>query len=347
MKRLLLGVIFFLLVFRSYGQLTSCAQTLRLAQSTYEQGRLHEVPTLLQNCLANASEKDFSKANRVSAYKLLVLSYLYLEEPEKANEAMLNLLRTDHYFEINPSTDPAEFIALYRTFRTNPIYRVGLKTGVNLSNPHVSERVVAVNEASISYSPNVNFQFGAAFEIPLKSRLALAPELNFQLKSFVYDLDNNLGGDLENSTEGPEKQSWISLPILVQYALKPGSKLNPFVAAGASVDYLMASSISLSRVAVNAAASPQRSFDIERNPWNVSALVSGGIKYKIGGGLLVAEVRYAYGLMDMNDAESAYSNSILLFDYDYADSIFKVNSVSATVGYVINIFNPKKLTSTK
>lgn len=341
--------LFFLLVIGSalsttlYGQSTSCTQTLRLAQSVYDQGRLQELSGILQNCLQNG----FTKQEKVAANKLLTLAYIYQEEPEKADEAMLNLLRTDPYFEINEAADPAEFVALYKTFRTYPIYRAGMKLGVNLTAPNITERVIAVEGASVSYSPKIDFQFGAAFEIPLTSRIILAPELNFQLKSFYFDLDKDLGGDLENTTEGPENQTWLSLPVLVQYDLIPDSKFHPFVGIGVSTDFLMASSIALNRVAVNAAASPQRAFDIDRNYLNFSLLLSAGGKYKIGGGLLIAEVRYSYGLLEISDRDHAFSNNILLFDYDYADSVFKVNSLSATIGYIFNIFNPKKLNRAK
>ena len=323
----------------TFGQSTSCTQTLRLAQSVYDQGRLQELREIVQACLLNG----FTKQEKVEAYKLLTLAYIYQEEPELADESMLNLLHTDPYFEINETADPAEFVALYRTFRTYPIYRAGIKLGVNLSFPNIKERVIAVEGASISYSSKIEFQFGAAFEVPLTSRIILAPELNFQLKSFYYDLDKPLSGDLENSTEGPEKQTWISLPVLVQYDLIPESKFNPFVGVGVSVDYLAGSSISLNRVAVNAAASPQRTFAIDRNELNFSVLLSAGGKYKIGGGMLIAEIRYAHGLMEISDRDHAFSNSTLLFDYSYADSVFKINTLSATIGYVFNVFNPKNI----
>jgi len=98
---------------QTMAQTTSCAQTIRLATSVYEQGRLHELPDLLKNCL----NSGFTQQERVTAYKLLTLSYIYLEEPEKADESMLKLLETNPYFEINAAVDPAEFIALYNTFR--------------------------------------------------------------------------------------------------------------------------------------------------------------------------------------------------------------------------------------
>ena len=121
MKRLYLSAFIILLLSQgSYAQLTTCAQTLRLANSTYEQGRLHELPDLLAKCLENG----FDKQEKVQAYKLLALTYIYLEEPEKADEMMLKILQTDNYFTINKDIDPAEFIALYNTFRTKPVYRL-------------------------------------------------------------------------------------------------------------------------------------------------------------------------------------------------------------------------------
>src|SRR5258706_9043491 len=89
----------------TFGQLQSGAQTLRLAQSIYEQGRLHELPELI-----NKNLDAFSKSEKVTGYRLLTLAYIYLEEPEKADETLLKLIQTDPYFKPNPGVDPAEFI---------------------------------------------------------------------------------------------------------------------------------------------------------------------------------------------------------------------------------------------
>ncbi len=137
MKRILFCFLIFASGVRTYAQISSCAQTLRLAQSTYEQGRLHELPGLLESCLKNSGTSGFTKDERVRAYKLLAMAYVYLEEPEKADDAMLNLLRTDPYFKPNPDVDPAEFIGLFSTFRTTPIYRLGLRLGGNATQPNL------------------------------------------------------------------------------------------------------------------------------------------------------------------------------------------------------------------
>src|SRR5450755_433500 len=171
-KILFLSVIVVFFAREVSAQITSCAQTLRLARSTYEQGRLHELPDLLKSCL----ESGFTTTEKVEAYKWLTLAYIYLEEPEKADEMMLNILQTDHYFEINESVDPAEFIALYNTFRTKEIYRLGLKLGANASQPNL----ISSNNASTASS---KYQYGFGFsgsivgEIPFYKKLTFNPEI--------------------------------------------------------------------------------------------------------------------------------------------------------------------------
>ncbi len=352
MKRLLyafLIVCFSATVARA--QLTSCTQTLRLARSTYEQGRLHEIPVLLEKCL----QAGFSQAERVEAYKLLCLSYIYLEEPQKADEAMLNLLRTDHYFEIRPETDPAEFVALYRTFRTDPIYRVGLKMGANVSLPHVVDYLPA-NDLTSEYDFGFAFQAGIAGDIPLSAmsgKLTVHPELALVMRSFKYT-NEGVFNDVtpegepftrEYETNGVEKHTWVSVPVSVQYRLFD-RRLKPYVSLGLSGDYLLSARNTFRRTKEDATSLDEQSIDLHdsRKKFNVSAILSAGVKVKVTGGFAVAELRYIRTLGNLNDPETIFS------DFDrvnptggYVDGIFKVNALQFTIGYMYNRFNPKKI----
>src|SRR5690349_11418561 len=135
MRRALIFV-FFLIACKAFSQTDQCVQTLRLARATYEQGRLHEIETQLLPCLKGGFNKD-QKQLEVEGYKLLCLSYIYLEEPEKANDAMLKILQTDHDFQINPAVDPAEFVGLHSTFRSKSMFSIGFIVGPNATLPAV------------------------------------------------------------------------------------------------------------------------------------------------------------------------------------------------------------------
>lgn len=341
MKRLLSLTLVSLLLYsyQSSAQLTSCAQTLRLAQSIYEQGRLHEVTAILQNCI----NTGFNQQEKVAAYKLLTLTYLFLEEPEKANESMLNLLRTDHYFEINESTDPAEFIALYKTFRTTPIYRIGGKVGANVSQPNVIESIKA-NEGESEYKYKFGIQVHVAAEIPLRKNLTLNPEIGFVQRNFQYNNEVTFT-DTTFLTEGIENQSWISVPVSLQYEFKK-IKFKPYISAGIETNFLLNDNLTLTRSRKGYALVEEKTFSMKDQRQNITlqALISAGMRIPLGGGFVITEIRFSYGLTEANTTETAFSgNSNLPFTYGYADSVFKVNSLSVTVGYVYNIFNPKKL----
>jgi hypothetical protein len=338
MKRFLLLMLLSGAVATFVSAQSTCTQTLRTARSTYDQGRLHELPVLLDGCIKNG----FTKQELVEAYKLLTLAYIYLEEPKKADEAMLSLLRTDHYFEINEATDPAEFVALYKTFRTNPIYRLGAKVGANASQPNVVESVEA-NQGTSKYQYRVHVQFHVAVDIPLTKSLTLCPELGIMQRSFKYENIVTYQDTTFVSTI-TETQSWASLPVTLQYQFNKFS-FKPYIAIGAQADYLLGSTLSAERIRQGFQSIQQESEDFKasREKLNVSVLAAAGARFKLGGGFIVTEVRFAYGLTNISSKESAFQSNQLSFKYGYADSIFKINSLSVTAGYVYNIFNPKKL----
>jgi hypothetical protein len=347
MRRLLLLTFFCSSSFYVFSQTTTGggptpAQTLRLARATYEQGRLHEVPSQLNDDVLT----KMTSSEKVSAYTLLCLSYIYLEEAEKADESMLNILLSDPYFKPDPAVDPAEFVALYNTFRTYPIYRIGAKLGVNASRPNVIESVTAVDaESGGGYKPLIAFQFGASADMPLyflSKKLTLHADAAFQLKKFEVDITVDRGETFKNEFNGIETQSWLSLPITIEYELFD-LKFHPYIALGASADLLLKSSITSERQRDEQASIEPKSFEPVREKMNISAIAAAGVKLPLSGGFLVFEVRYVYGLSNVTNKESAFANPKYTLDYGYADSIFKMNSLAVTGSYIINIFNPKKL----
>lgn len=322
------------------------AQTLRLARATYEQGRLHEIPTQLHDKVISAMNKQ----EQVEAYKILCLSYIYLEEPEKADEAMLNILRTDPYFEINEAVDPAEFVALYKTFRTRPIYRIGAKLGVNATRPNVVETTSAVELTDGSqYKFLVGFQFGASADLPVTNNLTLHSDLLFQQKKFHLNLEVDRGvgegnEELTNLFEGDETQTWISLPVTVEYKFLQ-TKINPYIAGGLSFDYLLSSKITSQRSRENETSIEEKTYDFKplRNNLNISLVGAAGIKLRMAGGYFVAEARFIYGLAQVSSKDTSYKNTQYALEQGYADSVYKLTSVVVTGSYIQNIFNPKKL----
>jgi hypothetical protein len=354
MRRLYFFCLLIFISSKSFSQTATCAQTLRLARATYEQGRLHEIESQLKDCLATGFTKD-QKALKTEGYKILCLSYIYLEEAEKADDAMLNLKRTDPYFTPNPQVDPAEFVALYNTFRKEPIYRIGAKLGGNFSRPNVKESISAVELGPDSeFKPSFGLQFGAAADFPISEKITIHTELLYLQHRYEIDekvvtgIDIDTGEPLTNEFTGIEKQTWLSLPATVEYAYlntesKLHKKLRPYVAAGVVVEYLLGSEIAAERPREGKSSIPESGVAVDREKLNLSAVVSTGIKVRVASGLIVADVRYVYGFTTVSSNETAFNNQKLLWEYGYADPVFKMDSFGVNVSYVQDIFNPKKL----
>jgi hypothetical protein len=119
------------------------------------------------------------------------------------------------------------------------------------------------------------------------------------------------------------------------------------VSLGVSADYLLSSSTTIISNRKGSSQVPEDKVSLYRNKFNSGLLLSAGYKRKIGKGFLIAEVRYKMGLLPMSSKADTYSNSVMLFDYKFVDGIFKLNTLSVSVGYLINKYNPKKLLSNK
>lgn len=321
----------------SYAQ-TSCAQTLRLAQSIYESGRLHELENTLAECLKG---NNFTPQEKVSAYKLLTLAYIYLEEPEKADEAMLQILTLQKEFQVNPEADPAEFVALYKTFRTNPIYRLGGKGSFLTSQPNVVSSN-KTNDGFNEYSNGFGFAVGITAEIPFLNKWNLNPEIQFLQRT--HNSSNSYG---TRTTSGTEIQQWIGLPIVAQYEfwIKPKKGLVAYASAGATIEYLLSASKRLETQIDNYQPVKESDVDVsdQRNAINSGVLIGLGLKKKISSGYLVTEVRYQHGLLQLIPAGETFTNSTQIFNYHDVDALYKMNSISLSIGYIVNIYRPIKL----
>jgi len=327
---------------------TTCAQVLRLARSVYENGRLHELPALMSDCFSGT---DWTPQERVDAYKLLTLAYIYLEEPEKADEMMLNILKTDPEFKPNDNIDPAEFVALWRTFRTEPVYRLGVKVGANATQPNVHQ-YTALNEGTEDYSYGYGFQVGVSGEIAIfNDLLTLNPEIYFQSKSFKV---NNRFFEDYQKTDGTISLKSVSIPISVQYALPFGkkkidSKWVPYIGAGIAVDLLLGVATDLQtevreQSQINT-ITDGKTGKSQYKAINIAPIISAGVKGRIKKAEFIAEIRYNYGASTIFDKKKLYDSQSEVFGNKFIHGPFSLNTLSVSFGYLLNKYIPKKKTT--
>lgn len=342
----------------------NCPQSLRTARSTYDQGRLHEVPQWLTGCLTKTEDGGgFTDAERIEAYRMLTLTYIYLEEPTQADAEMIHLLNTDHFYTIDPDIDPIEFKNLYKKFRTDPVYRIGLKLGANTTHIGLLANRYIWGQGKGEYSSTPGFQAGVVFEkdMPwLKKKITLAPEALYNANSFTYINSGILSEQPENlgeenpSTDDPNtgsqeqiiSQTRIQLNALIQYRIEKeyllADKFTPYVTLGPSVNYLLSSEF----VGNTDADEPVTGTGIKNTDSykriTFSVIAAAGVKFRFGGFYLAAELRHQYGFGNIVNTDNLYDNKELL-SYGYVDNDFKMSQTMFNLAFIFPRFHPKKL----
>jgi hypothetical protein len=354
-----LAIVFITLVFLSSQAQTNSddltgAQILRTARAIYDQGRLHELPNFLETAIKKTGKAGLTEAEKVEAYQILVLTYIYLEEPQKADEKMIQLLKTDHFF-VPTDSDPVEFRNLYNKFRTRPLFRIGVKVGANLTQINVTKNyyVWAPSMGKGTYTSTPGIQFGLLFEKDFKNKWVLNPEIFYTSSAFHYSNSNISSVDDVNATTSTTSdiasfdfaQTRVQLNLLAQYKIGK-SKFAPYVAIGPSVGYLVSSSFGGALTVGNLITIPTIPTLNAYKSLSYSVIASGGIKYKVGGVYITGDIRYLYGLNNIVNRDNHFKHSELnqtLLNYGYTNNDFSLNQAMFNIGLIIPYFNPKKL----
>jgi len=237
MRKLNLIILFLITgFFPVFGQGEECAFTLREAENLYSQGRIENIPEMLESCI----ERGFTSEDRLAAYKLIILCSLYNDEQEQAEDQMLDFLKKYPEYELIP-TDPEEFGYLFSKYRTRPIFDYGLFVGLNYSHGSLLEpysNFANLDEDELRFRPD-NFGFSAGvvlnFYITNKIQVSITPMYS-QKKIRLDHYDDVVMGTFNK--EHFERQSYIDFPLTVSYDFDLG-RLKPYLRAGGQMGYLV------------------------------------------------------------------------------------------------------------
>lgn len=347
----------------------SCTQRLRLARATYEAGRLHElVGTILgkeaEGCFGDAAG-SFSKQEKVDALKLLTLAYIYLEEPTQADANMLRLLKTDHFYTYDP-TDPAEYIALFNTFRTQPVLSFGGKVGFTTTFAHLIQNypVGGQSNGQGKYKPGYSVMGGGFVEKELfynsksflKRTVALA-EVFIHLKPNTIEYPqlfvNQVDGQSSATSAFKAKSTWFDLNLIMRYRLsrnidKP-STFDPYIGFGPSFSYLgkyvwdlpQTQNLNLEDNITATVTGPAVDVKSAYNNLTTSLVAMGGIKIRFGEIYLNAEARYQFGLSNLVNPENRTVKG-LTYNYYVNINDYRQSNIILNVGVTYPKFVPKK-----
>jgi len=343
-------------------QSNSCTQVLRNVRTLYENGRLQELKNSVSECLDNISTEnnsEFSKEEKREVYRYLALTNIFLNQPSEADEMMLKLLKSDHYYKPSLLLEPLEYIALYNKFRNRPLFRVGLKFGSNVSLPLVIKSYSVGNNSSGKgeYKMAPSFQSYLVFEKDFKKNFVLSLEAGFVKRIYNYSnnflstpIVSNFSSNLVNPsfTKFKETQNCIDFNVFLHYNLINTQKKAFFFGVGPGVTYLINSSnqpqttlngFKQSYVVTGAKIEDTRSF----RSINYSASAIVGLKIRLGEIYITTDARYQFGLNNVLEPLRR-TNEELAFDYQIIPNDYRINNFILNVGILYSYFKPKKLT---
>jgi len=347
---LYLLILFVIQFYSLSAQDEECAFTLREAEQLYNQGLIENIPQMLQSCI----EKGFSREDRLSAYKLIILCSLYNDDLELAHDQMLAFLKKYPEYELTP-TDPEEFRFLFEEYKTRPIFDYGIFVGTNWAHGITVEPYSPLDQHGdrLRYRPdNVGLQVGALLNFYITNNIQVSLEPMYTQKLIRLDHADEIVNDLIRP-ERFERQSFVDLPLTFTYDFNLG-RFRPYARAGGQFSYLFEAKTSSVTGFLDSSGNlilensgPDEDmlnyYNKEyRNKFNYSILFGGGIKLKINKGYFYLDTRYNIGLSLLNTG-NRFDLHEQIFKYLCTDSDFRLNNFMITFGFVRSFYKPRQI----
>lgn len=326
---------------------SDCSVKLQEGEIAYEDGSLSNSILLLEECLKSGG---FNTEEKVRAYRLLTIIYLYKNQDAKASEYMHSMLKLNPEYRLRPN-DPSEFVDLYKQYRIRPYLIIGGAGGGNMPVLNVSTLYSTDNATNqgIVYTGLLGFQINFNTSKPLTNKLEIMFNPTFAVMRYRFE-----GDYFDYSTLiFTETQTRIEAPILLKYNLKDKYNFNigglkPYFMIGATPNYILSSSGNAQRVDI---VSEDQSRSVEgksiqmtelRNQLTFSAVAAAGIEYKLGLGHLFGQLQYQHAFMNMVNSNNRYLLQNEIAKYGYLDNDYKMSALTFTLGYNYPLYNPKK-----
>ncbi len=340
MQKLIVNWVFAIAVFaiaiqKSTAQTDSCIVKLKNADNVYEQGDYDGTIKLLQSAL---SECKLSKEEKIQTKKLLIMSYLKVDNLEEADRTAGEIMRIDPRYEPDKFKDDPKLSALFEKYKPVPIFKIGFSGGFNMS------KVDQVKTYSMSpdynaeelgyYTNKPGWQLGAWAEYRAYKNLWAGLGIRFRETTYVHILDS-----IENSSiHYKEKLSYIDLPLSAKYYIIE-KKLSPYIEGGVDFSFLTGALSTTTHDEVSDLVN-RRDF---RNTFTIGYFGGAGVVYKLKSIQLCLNVGYHYYPENVNKEGTRNADPVNVFKYEYIDDDFRVDNFQVNVGvnYIISFANQK------
>lgn len=309
-----------------------CVVKLNEAEKLYEAGNIEQIPSLLESCIA----EGFNREDKIQAIKLLTLVYLSEDNTIKAEKSLLQLLKIDPEYKVNQAIDPVEFIKLYNSYNTSPVFSLGAIITPGIAMPLVTESFGKNSFADLNTKYKAG---GVSIAIGIKSSYHVNPfwdisfEPSFSIQSF------SVSENIINKAEGNliENLNSIYLPLACSYYFYKINNYSFYAETGVSYDRYISGKINGSVVYSEEQTNEEPSeFNTQnlRPEYNITGILGAGAKLKLNRNNFQIGLRYKFGFINQGNPEAFNPDfSLLTWDYSYIDNNFLLNNLSITLSF--------------
>lgn len=316
-----------------------CSEKLNYAKQLFESGQIEQIPELLDSCLRNG----FGKSEENQAYRLLIQTYLFDYNRDKALEVMFRFLKK--YPEYNfTASDPLEIKEVFDAYVVESNWGFGIYGGATLSQINTLQNfsVFSLNNLNSAYKQKLGSNVGLFIEKYFDTHFALS--LGFNIKSVNYQNDE-ISSDNQTSVTMKENAMWYSSPLSISYTYGKG-RIAPFIFCGTDFEFLLKAkgdfTLHINQNGNNVVSQSGTS-DIKasRKQFNCSAFGGLGLRYKIPRGFLKLWMGYNYALTDYVITSNRYQNINNIMKYGYLDDNIQRNHFTIAFTYTRVLYKIK------
>jgi hypothetical protein len=291
----------------------------------------------------------FTRQQKIEAYKLIILSYLFDDNQFEAERTMLEFLKKYPEYEIMPN-DPIEFVYFFESYRTTSVLSFGLTAGFNLTDPRIIEPYTSfdLSQATLKNTMKPGFQVGFGVGRYLSPKLLLNLEAYMAMNQYEFsdEIVKQQWGDISvrSSVVYTEKLYKVEVPITVAYEFTI-KKMHYYARAGFSAAKITRVNGQPTRWYYEdqqPITGENEDITAYRNSMLYSGIIGAGLRYKVPRGIIKVDLRAKVGLNNIVKSEKRDDNQLLSDKFHYRDDDFSLNNLSLSASYYFSFYRPKK-----
>ena len=341
MVRTLFTVLLVFFFMENFAQ-NDCSDNLNRARQNFEDGYIEDIPSLLVPCLNDG----FTREEKISAYKLLVLTYLFDDNQAGAEETILKFFKDFPNYEIR-TDDPVEFIYLLESYEAVPVYSVYGGAGANQSIIQTRE-VISMSPTPGSKgiklgNTGYTFMLGASYNLDGYVE-NLSANIRFQFSQYNFEFEETINNTAHILFS--EKQFRINIPLFASYNLSdlfPELIVPPEFYLGANLEFITSAQAIPNKSDDSGTSIPesQRSIKSMRRSFEPSLLVGVNYSYPLTKGTLFLDLHTKISFSEQN--VNRWADNLLWSKFAYVDDNFLLHNLFLNIGYRYTFYKPTKI----